>query len=249
MTSYHGGKKRIGAEIAQMIKQVSSQFEEQTGIQFKGYLEPFCGMLGVYQHIPELFTDHGSVFKYRAGDINESVIKMWKALQDGWKPPTKCSERKFYQLKGNGQSSAEKGFIGHACGYRGVYFSTYDYRISGERLKYNRKNLERISNILTEHKVHIKHMSYPYWSKLKGYVIYCDPPYFKGSNYRDEYNTYQTFEYEHFYKWVEKMAKDNLVFVSERATLPYTIIGQFINNEKVYLINKKRINHFAVFVK
>jgi len=78
MTSYHGGKQRIGAKIAQIIKSVSSQVEEQTGIRFKGYLEPFCGMLGVYQHIPELFSGHLR-FKYQAGDINESVIKMWKA--------------------------------------------------------------------------------------------------------------------------------------------------------------------------
>jgi hypothetical protein len=35
-------------------------------------------MLGVYQHIPELFSGHLR-FKYQAGDINESVIKMWKA--------------------------------------------------------------------------------------------------------------------------------------------------------------------------
>lgn len=42
-----------------------------------GYLEPFCGILGVYQHIPRLFQDHPSL-KYRAGDINESVIKIWK---------------------------------------------------------------------------------------------------------------------------------------------------------------------------
>ena len=41
MTKYHGGKQRIGAEIAQMIKQVSSQVEEQNGIQFKGILNPF----------------------------------------------------------------------------------------------------------------------------------------------------------------------------------------------------------------
>lgn len=37
MTKYYGGKQRIGAEIAQMIKQVSSQFEEQSGIRFKGF--------------------------------------------------------------------------------------------------------------------------------------------------------------------------------------------------------------------
>jgi len=40
MTSYHGGKQRIGAEIAQVIYEVSSYVEEQIGIKFKGYAEP-----------------------------------------------------------------------------------------------------------------------------------------------------------------------------------------------------------------
>jgi hypothetical protein len=58
MTSYHGGKNRIGRDIAQVIYQVASEVERQTGVRFKGYVEPFCGMLGVYRHIPALFEGH-----------------------------------------------------------------------------------------------------------------------------------------------------------------------------------------------
>ncbi len=61
MTYYHGGKKRIGKDIADIIYQITSEVEKQTGQKFQGYCEPFCGMLGVYQHIPSLFQDqlHG----------------------------------------------------------------------------------------------------------------------------------------------------------------------------------------------
>jgi len=231
MTSYHGGKQKIGEEIASIIKQISDRIEEDTGIQFNGYVEPFCGMLGVYQHVPALFEDHKS-FKYRAGDINKSVIKMWKALQKGWKPPTKCSERKFYQLKGDGKSSAEKGFIGHACGYRSTYFSTF----------FDRVDLKKVADKTLKITEKIKELdfqagSYHKFSKSKGYIFYCDPPYFKGSKYMDEFGRIRKFDHEVFYNWVEKMAKHNLIFISERAKLPYHLIAKFKENEKLYLIN------------
>ena len=113
MTSYHGGKQRIGAQIAQIIHDTVSRVEVQTGIKFKGYVEPFCGMLGVYQHILKLFREHKPKLKYRARDINESVIQMWNAVKEGWEPPTRCSRKRFYELKGNGKSSPEKGFLVH----------------------------------------------------------------------------------------------------------------------------------------
>lgn len=238
MTKYHGGKQKIGTEIAQIIKKITSKVEEQYEIQFRGYLEPFCGMLSVYQHIPELFKDYGSQFKYRAGDINESVIKMWNETQKGWQPPIKCSKRRFYQLKGNGQSSAEKGFIGHACAFRGIYFATYYNDVSTQQLKVNKKRVIDIADILSEYQVELKSVPYLYWGKIKGYIIYCDPPYFSNSNYRDEYNKCINFDSDIFYEWVEKMAKNNLVFVSERIKLPYTLVGKFNDNEKLYLINK-----------
>jgi hypothetical protein len=81
----------------------------------------------VLKRIPDTGLTRRS-FQLKAGDINESVIKMWKAAQKGWTPPTKCSKARFYELKGNGKSSAEKGFVGHQCAYRNVYFSTYDAR-------------------------------------------------------------------------------------------------------------------------
>jgi len=236
MTKYHGGKQRIGDEIAEIIKRVSEQVEDDVGIRFKGYVEPFCGMLGVYRHIPELFKDH-KIFKYRAGDINGSVIKMWKASQEGWKPPTKCSEKQFYELKGNGKSSAEKGFIGHACAFRGVYFGTYYAETTTRQINNNKKRVLHISDILSSNKVELKNVGYSYWNKLKGYIIYCDPPYFSNSLYPDEYNKYQNFDSDAFYGWAEKMAQNNLVFISERAKLPYKVVGKFMSNEKLYLIS------------
>jgi hypothetical protein len=57
MTSYHGGKQRIGQKLAQVIYDESMDISEEEGFQIKGYCEPFSGMLGVYKYIPELFKE------------------------------------------------------------------------------------------------------------------------------------------------------------------------------------------------
>lgn len=224
MTQYHGGKKRIGKRIAQLIYDVSSEYD---GI--KGYCEPFCGMCGVYQHIPALFQDQKMT--YKAGDVNQSVIMMWKEAQRGWIPPTSCSERTFLKLKGDGVSSAEKGFLGHAAGFRSIYFATYR---EGANIKYQSEQTQEFA--LTLKDVLFTPGEYMQFSRLKNYIIYCDPPYTTSSNYPNEYHQYSTFDHDIFYKWVDKMSVNNLVFISERTSLPYKQIGAFNGNEKLYFV-------------
>ena len=68
MTSYHGGKQKIGRKIAEKISESVVEYLPY----IKGYCEPFCGMLGVYRHIP-IYLD---VKRYKAGDCNKSLILM-----------------------------------------------------------------------------------------------------------------------------------------------------------------------------
>ena len=55
------------------------------------------------------------------------------------------------------------------------------------------------------------------FSKLKNFVIYCDPPYKddKSSYYFDEENNRLSFDHIVFWKWCLKMSKNNIIFVSE----------------------------------
>jgi len=100
MASYHGGKKRIGKELANIIVDETMDIIEEDDFEIKGYCEPFCGMLGVYQHIPELFEEEGLKLKYKAGDTNKSVIMMWNKAKKGWKPPVKLvTKTKFMKMK------------------------------------------------------------------------------------------------------------------------------------------------------
>jgi len=216
MTYYHGGKQRTGIQIAQIIYDEVIDIEDDEDFEIKGYCEPFCGMLGVYQHIPELFSDHKPKLKYKAGDRNKSVVMMWQAAQNGWKPSHKpITKKKFMNLKYDGKSSAEKGFIGHFYGYMGKYFQPFDGRHSQAIIK---KTIQKISDISTSKVKNVKFTSglYTQYSKLKNFVIYCDPPYQKQSHYYTESGEHiEPFDHAEFWNWCRKMSLHNIIFVSE----------------------------------
>jgi len=222
MTAYHGGKKRIGEEIAQVISEICEKCE--------CYIEPFCGMLGVYQHIPTYIQAK----YYLAGDANESVIEMWKQVQKGWKPPTKCSTKKYKQLKENGRVSAEKGFLGHALGFRGIYFNTQRNDVNLKRISYQVSDMKE-----TIQDVHFFPGSFDQFSNFKNSIIYCDPPYIVQAVYRDEYGKNKTFDYESFYIWAKGMARHNVVFISERVNklpIPSKVVAKFKDDEKLFIL-------------
>ncbi|MDB4308201.1 DNA adenine methylase [Gammaproteobacteria bacterium] len=215
MTSYHGGKQRIGERIAKTIVNESMQIEDDYDFKIKGYCEPFCGMMGVYRHIPRLFQKEGlDKLKYKAGDLNESVIKMWLSSKGKWKPSSDITSRKqFMSLKGNGRSSSKKGFIGHMYGYGGQYFRPFRDGVSKNRLKRSIENIKAISDETSN--VSFSHGKYTQFSRLKNHIIYCDPPYRIQSQYYDERDNRLCFDTDEFIQWCIKMSAHNIVFVSE----------------------------------
>lgn len=231
MTYYQGGKKRIGSEIAQVIYDVTTEYERKNGIKFKGYCEPFCGMLGVYQHIPGLFSRHSPSLKYIAGDRNDELILMWKASQRGWKPPTKCTKKEFERLKKSPKKSPKKSFLGHAASIRGVYFGTFLER----NIKRQQEDVKYIGKIINN--VDLTSGEYVKFSNLKKYIIYCDPPYENSVNkYKIGSKYKQTFDSQFFFQWCREMSKNNLVFISE-----YSMPNDFIKvwskgKEKLFMI-------------
>lgn len=209
MTCYHGGKKKIGKDIAKSIIEHS----KNNPIQIEGYFEPFCGMLGVYSHI----LDYPRFSKYLANDINNSVIKMWEKSKNGWNPPLTCSEVQYYEMKHNGETSPEKGFIGHVFSYRGTYFDSY-FKHKESKIKANLDNVKRISSNLNN--VVFSNKSYDEFEDIKNFIIYCDPPYDCGeqryyTGTEKHYSERLKFNSELFWLWCKKMAKNNIVFVSE----------------------------------
>lgn len=256
MTAYHGGKQRVGKQLAEVIYDTSIKIESRgakgsgaanragRGFQIKGYCEPFCGMLGVYQHIPALFQDHKPKLKYKAGDVNKSVILMWKAAQKGWKPPAeKISKKEFLDLK-NSKPSAFSGFIGHVHAFRGVYFTGY-FTHPKSKLRHSSQRVQDIASNLKN--VSFQSGDYKKYSNLKNYIIYCDPPYagtrqhyFRRSTAvstgRHNKKVNLNFDSDEFWEWCEKMSKDNIVFVSEYKAPRNTQKIWSKNKEKLYIL-------------
>ena len=208
MTSYHGGKQRIGLNLAEIIYFLTNKLENDNLITIQGYCEPFCGMLGVYQHIPILFKDNRVHLTYKAGDVNESVIKMWQAAQKGWKPPTYVTQTEYDLLK-NTPDSALKGYVGHQYSYGGQYFMGYApaYGKTSDSTRAS-KNVQQIATQLN--KVSFTTGNYTQFSNLHNYIIYCDPPY---QNTSQRYKS-KSFDNEDFWNWCRQMAQHNIVFVS-----------------------------------
>ena len=65
MTTYQGGKKRLGKRISYVIKLVENDLYNER----LDYFEPFVGMSGVIRH----FSDENR--KLYANDINKDIIR------------------------------------------------------------------------------------------------------------------------------------------------------------------------------
>ena len=78
MTSYQGGKKKIGKRIYKVISLIEKDIAPNV---IHNYFEPFVGMAGVLRYFGK--ENYRNVF---ASDINIDLIMMWNSLQKGWKP-------------------------------------------------------------------------------------------------------------------------------------------------------------------
>lgn len=229
MTTYQGGKKRIGRRIYQTILLI----EKELGEFNMPYFEPFCGMCSVLRY----FAANSERETY-ASDIHPDLILMWKAVQKGWTPPIKCSKQKYFKLK-NSAPSPERAFIGFAASFNGNFFSSYRLNInkniqrrtsasktSRRKIKYKSRNkLQSGRNFLAESnkgvldvKNDIKHTHFMGPSSYDKYnpenmLIYCDPPY-KGNRLTSK--QFQNFNHDKFWKTMTEWTMNkNIVIVSE----------------------------------
>jgi site-specific DNA-adenine methylase len=223
MTSYHGGKYRHGNEIARVIKDI---YDKQAPNSIVGYIEPFCGMCGVYRHVVNLLPKK---LKYIASDQHDSLILMWKALQEGWTPPKSCDAIKFDKLK-HSEPSPEKAYIGFGTSFGGIYYS-------GHKTKYNTSICDNSSKIkiYASDMKHVKFFKrdFTYYKpdKYNKYIIYCDPPYEQTDNshyYDDKTHKHLSFDNNKFWIWCRQMSKENIVIVSEfSAPLDFISVYEF----------------------
>lgn len=215
MTSYQGGKKRLGKRIYKIISLIESDLlddpsHKDTKIEHKiDYLEPFIGMAGVMIH----FAKEESKRKLYGSDINKDLILLWKELQKGnWKPPKKCCEKEYLKLKNSKKHSADRGFIGIVASWGCMFFHAY-------RLKYGRESknyMKEGHDALMKTVPYIKNIKFSCKSyedyDPKGLLIYCDPPY---KNNKLNNQLFRNFDHEKFWEKMRKWSKNNIVIISE----------------------------------
>ena len=135
------------------------------------------------------------------------------ALRDGWIPPERITEREYKEIRDHKEDYPKEliGYCGYQLSYGGKFFDCYRRDKVGKRdyckeaYNFTFKQVPNLKGI----EFYIK--DYREIDEPVGAVIYCDPPY-KGTG---KYKAVGSFDHEYFYKWCLKMAKKNIVLVSE----------------------------------
>lgn len=190
---YFGGKQRIAKEIVEFLENNRNN---------KPYYEPFVGGASI------LSSMKGKRF---ASDINEYLIELYVALQNGWIPPDHISEIEYDFIKKNKDNNkALTGFVGIGCSYSGKWFGGLSKNNTNRNYVLNAKNsLLKALPLIKD--VTFKCIDYRK-ANPNNLLIYCDPPYRGYTGYDFIGNK---FDNEEFWKFIRKWSKNNLVFVSE----------------------------------
>ena len=198
---YMGSKNRLAKDLVPIIQSYINK-------GCKGYLEPFVGGANIIDKI-DCDNKFGS-------DLNEYLIALLSYIENNAKElPKEISEREYKNVMQN-KDNYEKwyvGFIGFLCSFGSKFFGGYarGKNNNGEARNYameSYKNLNKQAPNLKN--IHFKCCSFLDINKVKGYVIYCDPPYRGTTKYATD-----EFPYEEFYNWCREMSKDNIVLISE----------------------------------
>lgn len=207
---YMGSKSKIAKYIVPIIEQYISKYN------ISNYIEPFVGGANV--------IDKVHCTNKVGADLNEYLIELYKNKEKVLYLPFVTKEmysdvRTAYNNKD--YSVYEKwyiGAVGFLASYNGRFF---DDGYSGKRIIANGTERdyyqEALKNFIEQSKK-LNGISFVYGSYEKtcedvtDALIYCDPPY----NNTKQYGVSKYFGTNTFWEWCRKMAKSNIVLVSEQ---------------------------------
>ena len=232
---YVGGKHGVGKKIAFFLTQ------QCNSANLDGYLEPFCGSLGVFKHMTEQ-----NYKTFIASDKQSDLIEMWKKIKNNkLRIPKNISETEYNRLKNAKSPNAMKAVAGFGLSFGGKYFAGYSQKWAGKSgrnfLNEFKNSIEKIKHTIQKKNVIFYNKSYTEFNP-HNMLIYCDPPYKSTQGYSTG-----DFDHDVFWDTMRKWSKDNCVFISEesapndfevvfrltkRRTLDKT--GRFYSDEKIY---------------
>ena len=180
---YMGSKRRIAKYIVPIIREIAQQENVSS------YVEPFVGGANLIDKID--FIDR------RVGnDINYYVIELFKALQLGWVPPEHISKTEYLHIKENQNDFAPEivAFVALLCSFGGKWWGGYARNAQGRNYARAGKNvLLKQKPFLTD--VEFLCNSYDKLNIPNKSLVYCDPPYFGTTKYKDN------FDHDKFWNW------------------------------------------------
>jgi DNA adenine methylase len=196
---YMGSKNRIAKYLLPII------LKEREERQW--YVEPFVGGCNMIDKV-----DGNRI----GADKNEYVIALFKALQDGWKPPLKVSEEEYLHIKNNlsEYDKALAGYVGFNS-YGGKFFRGYRRDNEGKRDYWKEHHNNLMKQLPKLKDVDFHHTDYRQLTIPDNSIIYCDIPYGDTEKYKVG-GQYEKFDYDAFFEWVRiKVAQGHQVFISE----------------------------------
>ena len=170
-------------------------------------MEPFCGSCNVASkvHIKNKILN----------DKNPYLIEMFKALQNGWMPPTEVSEEEYQLFKKNQDIEPHvAGFVGFACSFAGKFWGGYARDTKGGgtgnyALRGHNSILKKMETLMDAEFTSKDFTELSY----NNCIIYCDPPYKNTTPYYKK--ILGEFPYDKFLEWVNEQSKNNIVLISE----------------------------------
>ncbi len=201
-----GSKNRYAKELLPII--LKDRKEDQW------YVEPFCGGCNMIDKVTG---------NRLASDSNYYLIEMFKSLVNGFELPDYVSEDEYQEIKNNKDNfnSALVGFVGFGCSYSGKWFGGFARNVAASKpdsellnrtsrnyCSQSKRNLIKQIPLLKGVVFHNK----PFWELEipNNSIVYCDPPYFGTTKYKD------SFDHKLFWEWCRIMIEvGHKVFVSE----------------------------------
>ncbi len=213
---YLGGKQRLGKYIAPFLKELIQKYEKNNG-KLDGYLEPFCGSLGVLKNMVDIGMP------IYANDNHPDLIEMWNEVKLGtFEYPESISEEEYNAAKKIPSPSAYKSFVGFGMSFGGRYFGAYSQKyLNGKNEDFCKEmvnSLKRIGPLIKD--VTFTNEDF-FTMNPENMLIYCDPPYEHTKypiKYRRDVKKYDVFDNKAFWEKVKELSKKNLVIVSETSS-------------------------------
>jgi len=162
MVAYVGSKAAIAGHIGATLRRYQHN---------RRFWEPFCGGLNVTL---ELSLNGEGV----ASDIHLPLISLYRAILDGWNPPTNITGKNYHDFMRLPDNDPRKGFVGFFDSFGGMWGRTHARR-NPSNLRATARKIASVLRTLEVRGTSIEHRSFfdvpPH--RDDDLIIYADPPY------------------------------------------------------------------------